>query len=97
MFSQNLNNITRDSVFYLNFLAAGGPMPAFIDDRAVRILKGMASVESPVLIQIDENPNCDSWDGQVFQPRTQPKPIIQVRCERGGKTVWCDISVDPAS
>jgi hypothetical protein len=52
----------------------------------------MPPAESPVLIQIDENPNCDPWDGQVFQPRTQPKPIIQVRCERDGNTVWCDIT-----
>lgn len=47
---------------------------------------------SPVLIQIDENPNCDAWDGQVFQPRTAPRTITHVLCERGGKPAWCAIT-----
>jgi hypothetical protein len=53
-----------------------------------------ASPRSPsaVLIQIDENPNCAAWDGQVFQPRTPPREIDNVRSERDGTTVWCEIT-----
>jgi hypothetical protein len=47
---------------------------------------------SAVLIQIDENPNCTPWDGQVFQPRTPPREISHVRSERGGTAVWCEIT-----
>lgn len=47
---------------------------------------------SPVLIQIDENPNCAAWDGQVFQPRTVPREISHVRSEREGTAVWCEIT-----
>lgn len=46
----------------------------------------------PVLIQIDENPNCIAWDSQVFQPRTPPRRVNQVRVERGGDPVWCEIT-----
>ncbi|HTA46326.1 MAG TPA: hypothetical protein VK789_27975 [Bryobacteraceae bacterium] len=45
-----------------------------------------------VLIQIDENPNCAAWDGQVFQPRTPPKEVSQVRVERNGDAAWCEIT-----
>lgn len=41
-----------------------------------------------VFIQIDENPNCARWDGQVFQPRTPPAEITHVRCEHNGKVAW---------
>ena len=52
----------------------------------------MALPASAVLIQIDENPNCAAWDGQVFQPRTTPKEVSQVRVERKGTTSWCEIT-----
>lgn len=61
----------------------------------------MAPPISAVFIQIDENPNCAAWDGQIFQPRTAPRPITHVRCERGNDksdkndkkdNVWCAIS-----
>ena len=47
---------------------------------------------APVLIQVEENPNCDRWDGQVFQPRTAPRAVSDVRVERAGKSVWCAIT-----
>jgi hypothetical protein len=49
-------------------------------------------MEPVVLIEVEENPNCESMDGLVFQPRTAPRPISQVRTVRGGNEVWCDIS-----
>ena len=49
-------------------------------------------MEPIVLIQVDENPNCEAMDGLVFQPRTPPRPISQVRTLRNGTEVWCDIS-----
>ena len=49
-------------------------------------------MEPVVLIEVVENPNCESMDSLVFQPRTQPRPISQVRTLRDGKEVWCDIS-----
>lgn len=52
----------------------------------------MASSVSAVLIQIDENPNCEPWAGQVFQPLTAPRAVSHVRCDRGGHTVWCAIT-----
>lgn len=52
----------------------------------------MSRPASAVLIQIDENPNCAAWDGQVFQPRTAPVPITHVRTERDGNAVWCAIT-----
>ncbi len=47
---------------------------------------------SAVFIQIEENPNCAAWDGQVFQPRTAPRPVSHVRSERDGNAVWCTIT-----
>jgi hypothetical protein len=41
-----------------------------------------------VFIQIDQNPNCAPMDGQVFQPRTEPRAITHVRHEE----VWCEIT-----
>jgi hypothetical protein len=52
----------------------------------------MTSPVSAVFIQIEENPNCPAWDGQVFQPRTLPREITHVRCDRGGNVVWCGIN-----
>lgn len=45
-----------------------------------------------VFIQIDENPNCAAWDGQVFQPRTSPRKVTRVRVERAGEATWCAIT-----
>jgi hypothetical protein len=28
----------------------------------------------------------------VFQPRTDPRPVVQVRYERAGVASWCDIT-----
>ena len=36
-----------------------------------------------VLIDIPENPNCSEWAGQVFQPRTAPRPVSHVRRRHG--------------
>lgn len=47
---------------------------------------------APVLIQVDENPNCEEWAGSVFQPKTQPQPVSHVRVERDGRAVWCAIT-----
>ena len=49
-------------------------------------------MEPIVLIQVDENPNCESMDGLVFQPRTTPRAVSQVRTSKGGRDVWCEIS-----
>jgi len=46
----------------------------------------------PVFIQVPENPNCAALDGQVFQCRTPPSPVTQVRIERNGCNDWCDIT-----
>ena len=42
---------------------------------------------APVLIRVEPNPNCEGVDGLVFQPRTPPRTIVQVRMEQG----WSDI------
>jgi hypothetical protein len=47
---------------------------------------------SSIFIQIDENPNCAAMDGQVFQPRTPPRVVRQIRMERGGEERWCDVT-----
>jgi len=49
-------------------------------------------IRVPVLIQIDENPNCASVDGLVFAPRTPPRIVTQVRVSRNGKEDWCKIT-----
>ena len=46
----------------------------------------------PVFIQVPENPNCAALDGQVFQCRTPPRPVTQVRIEHDGRHDWCDIT-----
>jgi hypothetical protein len=45
-----------------------------------------------VYIQIDENPNCPAWDGQIFQPLATPRPVTHVRRERGGAHRWCEVT-----
>ena len=49
-------------------------------------------MEAVVLIEVEENPNCEAMDGLVFQPRTPPAPVSQVRTVRGGREMWCDIT-----
>lgn len=45
-----------------------------------------------IFVQIDENPNCAAMDGQVFQPRTPPRAVRQIRMVREGKERWCDVT-----
>jgi hypothetical protein len=45
-----------------------------------------------IFIQIDENPNCAAMDGQVFQPRTPPRAVRQIRMSHGGEERWCDVT-----
>ena len=45
-----------------------------------------------VFLQIDPNPNCDALDGMLFQPRTPPRGVGQLRCERNGGALWCDVA-----
>lgn len=51
-----------------------------------------ATMEPPVLIQIDSNPNCPPMDGLVFQPRMPPRAISQVRTSRHGMEMWCEVT-----
>ena len=46
----------------------------------------------PVFISIENNPNCPPLAGQVFQPRTPPRPITHIRRERHGLAAWCAIT-----
>jgi hypothetical protein len=46
----------------------------------------------PVFVQIPENPNCESMDGQVFQCRTPARVVTHVFCECGGGMEWCPIT-----
>jgi len=48
-------------------------------------------VEPPIYIQIEENPNCASMAGQVFQPKTPPRQVKRVRMFRNGRPIWCDV------
>ena len=45
-----------------------------------------------MFIQIPENPNCAAVDGQVFECRTPPRPVTQVRIEHHGSDEWWDIT-----
>src|SRR5579862_52776 len=45
-----------------------------------------------VFIQIDDNPNCAAMDGQVFQPRSEPRAVAGIRVWRGGEERWCAIA-----
>ena len=44
-----------------------------------------------VYIQIDDNPNCTAWDGQIFQPLAPPRAVTHVRREREGVPRWCEV------
>ena len=45
-----------------------------------------------IFLQIDPNPNCDPLDGMVFQARTEPRAIGQLRYERNGAAAWCEVT-----
>jgi hypothetical protein len=49
-------------------------------------------MEPAIFIQIDENPNCSSMDGLVFQPKAPAREVRRVRVSRGGVTEWCEIA-----
>ncbi len=49
-------------------------------------------IEPTIYIHIDQNPNCEAMDGQVFQPRTTPRAVVKVRAERHGVERWFDVS-----
>ncbi|HLK70001.1 MAG TPA: hypothetical protein VKU19_41515 [Bryobacteraceae bacterium] len=46
----------------------------------------------PILLQIPENPNCESLDGQVFQCRSASRAVTHVQWERDGAMEWCPIA-----
>ena len=46
----------------------------------------------PIYIQIDPNPNCETMDGLVFQPRSEPRAVTQVRIQRDGQERWCEVT-----
>jgi hypothetical protein len=52
----------------------------------------MASTEPSVYIQIDQNPNCDALDGQVFQPRSKPQEITEVIMLSEAGPQWCQVT-----
>ncbi len=43
-------------------------------------------------LTIEDNPNCDSIEGRVFNEREASRPILQVLQTRQGKDVWCNIT-----
>jgi hypothetical protein len=45
-----------------------------------------------IYIEIEDNPNCEAMDGQVFQPRSTPRPVVQVRAERHGEERWFNVT-----
>jgi hypothetical protein len=45
-----------------------------------------------VYLQIDDNPNCNSLAGLIFQPRTVPAPIERIRYQRQGTVDWYEIT-----
>ena len=45
-----------------------------------------------VYVQIPENPNCRTMDGQVFQCRSAARIVTQVRLGDGGNDEWCAVT-----
>jgi hypothetical protein len=45
-----------------------------------------------VYVQIPENPNCRTMDGQVFQCRSASRIVTQVRLGDGGNDEWCAVT-----
>jgi len=46
----------------------------------------------PVLLQIPENPNCESMDAQVFQCRSAARVVTHILCESPGGLKWCAVT-----
>jgi hypothetical protein len=61
-------------------------------ERSANPVPWKSSMQPPLFIQIDENPNCGAMDGLVFQPKAPARPVKRVRISRGGATEWCEIS-----
>src|SRR5262249_21427616 len=45
----------------------------------------------PMLLNIDDNPNCGLMEPRVFQERSDPRPLTHVLRQRGDVEVWCPI------
>lgn len=45
----------------------------------------------PIYILIEDNPNCTSLDGLVFQPKAPSRQVKRVRVARDGPPIWCDV------
>ena len=45
-----------------------------------------------VYVQIPENPNCRTMDGQVFQCRSAARIVTQVCLGDGGNDEWCAVT-----
>jgi len=45
-----------------------------------------------VYVQIPENPNCRTMDGQVFQCRSAARIVTQVRMGDDGSEEWCAVT-----
>ena len=45
-----------------------------------------------VYLQVEENPNCGSMDGLVFQPRTVPRDVERLRYSRLGTVGWYEVT-----
>jgi hypothetical protein len=52
----------------------------------------VAGIEPSVYIQIEENPNCQALDGQVFQPRTSARVVTHACLERNGQESWFNVT-----
>ncbi|HEY2016771.1 MAG TPA: hypothetical protein VGH38_24875 [Bryobacteraceae bacterium] len=48
--------------------------------------------ESSVFLQVEENPNCQPIDGMVFQPLAPSRVVVQLRYEKQGVPLWCDVA-----
>ena len=45
----------------------------------------------PVYTLIEDNPNCTSLEGLIFQPKAPPRQVKRVRVARDGQPVSCDV------
>lgn len=43
-------------------------------------------------LTVDENLNCESIEGRVFNERTAPRPVSHVLRARSGQDVWCALT-----
>ena len=56
-----------------------------------RIEIGDSFMLPPVYILIEDNPNCTSLDGLIFQPKALPRQVKRVRVACDGRLVSCDV------